>query len=434
MMKRRLRLFLSGQSWLLVLLLSGMPMATASDSALDQLLLLVDGRLQLMKDVAAYKFVNNISVENKQREQLVLASAISNAQHKQLNRESVESFFRLQIQLAKTVQSGWIEQWRAKGRDPSLDGPVVELSAEIRQKLISLGEQIVSKIPMALPELHDSTQFEHNLARVERGISSPFVSIAMKHQLLHALILIHAESRPTTNVLADILRVGVLRVGTTGDYQPFSFIDSATGNYAGIDIDLAANLANHLGVELKLVETSWPTLMDDLAVGRFDIGMGGISRTLLRQRHGFFSAAYFAGGKTGIGRCAMAGQLDSLDKIDQPDIRVIVNPGGTNEKYVRQHIRRAQVIVHADNRMIFSQIVNNKADVMITDDIEVRLQHRLHPQLCATMPGVLLTRSEKGFLLPQDIILKEYVDAWLRQLVKSGKLQAYFDRYLGEQK
>ena len=432
MTKRRLRLFLSGQSWLLVLLLGGVPMATASDSELDQLLRLVDNRLQLMKDVAAYKFVNDVTIENEQRERLVIASAMTSAQHNQLNRESVEYFFRLQIQLAKIVQSGWIGSWRTEGRDTIFDSPVVDLGAEIRPKLISLGEQIIRQLPLALPELHDSAQFEHNLARVERSISSPFVSTGMKRQLLHALILIHTEPRPTTNMLADILHVGVLRVGTTGDYQPFSFSEPATGSYAGIDIDLAANLANHLGVELKLVETSWATLMADLAAGRFDIGMSGISRTLLRQRHGFFSDAYFAGGKTGIGRCAMAGQLNSLDKIDQPDIRVIVNPGGTNEKYVRQHIRRAQVIVHADNRTIFNQIIANKADVMITDDIEVKLQHRLHPQLCATIPDVLLTQSEKGFLLPQDIILKEYIDAWLRRLVKSGELQAYFDRYVGD--
>jgi len=70
---------------------------------------------------------------------------------------------------------------------------------------------------------------------------------------------------------------------------------------------------------------------------------------------------------------------------------------------------------------------------MITDDIEVSLQHRLHPQLCATMAGELLTHSEKGFLLPQDIALKEYVDAWLELLIRSGKLASYFAKYLGDE-
>ena len=39
----------------------------------------------------------------------------------------------------------------------------------------------------------------------------------------------------------------------------------------------------------------------------------------------------------------------------------IVNPGGTNEKFVRQRIKNAQIITYADNTTIFEQIVNKKS-------------------------------------------------------------------------
>ncbi|MBV1881857.1 MAG: gamma subclass chorismate mutase AroQ [Pseudomonadales bacterium] len=400
-----------------------------NNTELDQLLDLVNQRLSLMKDVAAYKFANNIAIENKQREIVVLRSAMSKSQQNQLQPQSVESFFRLQIQIAKEIQHHWIEHWKKEQGVGVSEKAIPNLSTEIRPKLIKLGQQIVDQLSLALPELHDNTLHTENQTKIETAITVRFISTEMKQQLLHALSMIQKQNL-SRNHLETILQKGTLRVGTTGDYKPFSFIKPNASQYSGIDIDLAQDLATSLGVELTLVKTSWPTLMTDFAAQQFDVGMSGISRTLLRRRLAFFSNAYFTGGKTPIARCSMVAQLNTLEKIDQPKIRVIVNPGGTNEKYLQQNIHNAQRLLHSDNRTIFQQILNNKADVMITDDIEVRLQHTLHPQLCATMPGKLLTHSEKGFLLPQDIALKEYVDAWLEQLKISGKLEALFTRYL----
>ncbi len=56
---------------------------------------------------------------------------------------------------------------------------------------------------------------------------------------------------------------GVLKVGTTGDYQPMSYLDPNTGSYVGIDTELAEDLADSLGVDVEYVKTSWPTLMED---------------------------------------------------------------------------------------------------------------------------------------------------------------------------
>ena len=77
--------------------------------------------------------------------------------------------------------------------------------------------------------------------------------------------------------LAALKAQGTLRVGTTGDYAPFSY-RTAEGALAGIDIDLAQAFAESLGLKLELVETSWPTLTADLQRGAFDLALSGISR------------------------------------------------------------------------------------------------------------------------------------------------------------
>jgi len=51
-----------------------------------------------------------------------------------------------------------------------------------------------------------------------------------------------APGSAATSRLDSILASRVLRVGTTGDYRPFTSVDKATGEYSGLDIDLARSL------------------------------------------------------------------------------------------------------------------------------------------------------------------------------------------------
>ncbi len=230
--------------------------------------------------------------------------------------------------------------------------------------------------------------------------------------------------------LAHIRAAGVLRVGTTGDYPPFSFRDPVTGDLQGSDIDMAADLARRLQVRLELVPTTWRTLLADQSADRFDLAMGGISESAERRAQGFFSVPYLQDGKTPIVRCADATRYQTLAQIDQAGVRVIVNPGGTNERFVRAHLGQASLQVFGDNTRIFDELVAGHADVMITDAIEARLQHQLRPSLCAVHPRHPFDHSPKAYLLPRDTPFKRVVDRWLRGRLQTDTAQATLARWL----
>ena len=230
--------------------------------------------------------------------------------------------------------------------------------------------------------------------------------------------------------LDEILARGVLRVGTTGDYKPFSYRVGKGSNFIGLDIALAADLAKTLGVRLQLVPTTWATLMGDLGDDRFDLALGGVSVSLERQKKAWFSIPYLRDGKTPIARCEDTQKYQTLADIDRPDVRLIVNPGGTNERFVRANAPQAALTVFADNVTIFDRIVAGQADVMITDAIEARLQQRLHPRLCAIHPDAPFDFSEKAILLPRDVALKAYVDQWLHQALASGAFAHLDEQWL----
>ncbi|HEY4614179.1 MAG TPA: transporter substrate-binding domain-containing protein, partial [Citricoccus sp.] len=76
--------------------------------------------------------------------------------------------------------------------------------------------------------------------------------------------------------LTAIQDSGRLTVCTTGDYPPFTEQEEGSGEFTGIDVDMARDLAQTLGVEVEWVKTSWKTLMDDY-LADCDIAVGGIS-------------------------------------------------------------------------------------------------------------------------------------------------------------
>src|SRR6202035_3883712 len=96
--------------------------------------------------------------------------------------------------------------------------------------------------------------------------------------------------------LARIRAAGVLRVGTTGDYTPFSLL-RPDGTYVGADIDMAHGLAARLGVGIQWMPTVWIDLLDDFLAGGFDIAMGGVTVNPARAEKAFFSLPTFVDGK-----------------------------------------------------------------------------------------------------------------------------------------
>jgi cyclohexadienyl dehydratase len=189
-------------------------------------------------------------------------------------------------------------------------------------------------------------------------------------------------------------------------------------------------MAKALGVRLVFVKTSWPSLLSDLQASKFDIAGGGISITLDRQKHAFFSTPILQDGKTPIVRCTDVGRFSTLADIDKRGVRVITPLGGTNESFDRSHLMHATIITNPNNQSIFDELVAGNADVMITDATETRWQHKLHPELCSVHPEHPFNFVEKASMMPRDIALKQWVDAFLHMQANTGELDNVLNHWL----
>ncbi len=201
--------------------------------------------------------------------------------------------------------------------------------------------------------------------------------------------------------LDKIMETKTIRVGTPGDYRPFAIKTDA--GFSGHDIDVIETMAKELGVKIEYVQTSWPNLVKDLQADKFDVAVGGITRNVNRMRLFDMLPGYAPFGKVALVRSADKAKYTSLDAMNQPTVRVIKNPGGTNETYVLANLKAAQVSTHDKNAEIPALIADGKGDVMITETYEALHYAKADPRLHAAFVDAPLTpKNYLGFMVPTD--------------------------------
>ena len=233
---------------------------------------------------------------------------------------------------------------------------------------------------------------------------------------------------PIEGKVAEILDRGTILFGTTGDYRPLSFCEP-DGTYWGFGIEVAKEIASRLGVSPEFRKTSWPTLTADVLTDPqlFDLAIGGITITDTRRETMLMSDGYLANGKTILCRASEAGRYQSLADIDKPEVTVMVNPGGLNEKFANENLTHANIVVHQKNEEIPTLVAEGVADVMIT---EAPYYVQTDTRLAAPLLNAPFTHGEIGVLMQkgQEDLL-QMVNNVIRQMKSDGSLRKLHEKY-----
>ena len=258
----------------------------------------------------------------------------------------------------------------------------------------------------------------------------------MKKIFMSALMLIiflSAIKNVEAGHLEDILERGTIKIGTTGDYKPMSYFNKETGEYEGIDAELSKIIAESLGVKIEYVPTTWPTLTADTLAGKFDIALCGISRNYAREKVLEMSDGYGVGifGKTILCRKSDEKKFKTLADIDKKNVRVMINPGGTNEKFAHANLKNAQIIVFNENAEIPHQISIGNADIMITETVEALNYIKSDKNLAAPLIDKPFTKHSCGILMQKgDQEFLNYINFVLAELRMDGTLETLENKYL----
>ena len=165
-----------------------------------------------------------------------------------------------------------------------------------------------------------------------------------KKILFYFIIFIQIQLFAQYKSLDEILKEKELRVCVWPEYYGISYLDIRTQQFAGIDSDLAKEFAKDLGVNLKFVNSSFATLIDDITNSKCHIAMFAIGNTPQRREKIRFTTAHLSSDVYAI-TTKNNRRVQNWEDIDKSGNVVAVAKGTYHEPIMQEKLKNAQLLI-----------------------------------------------------------------------------------------
>ena len=250
--------------------------------------------------------------------------------------------------------------------------------------------------------------------------------------LIAACAIVWASAAAQAGLLEDIKARGALMVGVKPDYPPFGFRD-ASGQIVGLEVDLARDIADRIGVPLKLMSVSASSRIQFLQQGDIDMIIATMAVTEARAREiGLVEPYYFASGVAVLSRSGA--KINSAADLKGKPLCVIKNAyyeekllalaGGIDPLEVKtpaegeSALREGRCIALADEDV---RLLQRKHD-----QPEAWSDYVVTPVELPALPWAIGVRMQE-----KDSPFGQLISAAVMDWHKSGKLLALEQQWLG---
>ena len=214
-------------------------------------------------------------------------------------------------------------------------------------------------------------------------------------------------------------------------YNPFNFIDEATGEAVGYDYDLFAEACKRLNCTPTFVQTSWDTIvavMGGTGQAEFDIAADGITITAERAQHVDFSDPYIQLSqqllvKADENRFSNADELKTIDGF-----KVGAQPGTTNYDLAVELFGEDNIVAFDQYGLIVQALINGDIDATVMDNVAGEGYIGANPEKLKLV-GDPLTSEELGFVFPKGSDLLDPINQALAAMKADGTLDAIYAKW-----
>jgi len=226
--------------------------------------------------------------------------------------------------------------------------------------------------------------------------------------------------------LGAIVQAGELKFALTGQYPPFSFIDTS-GSLRGFDVDIGNTIAKRLGVTPTPVATAWDGIIGGLLAGKYDAIIGSMAITDERLKAVDFSDSYYRSGAQLFVR-----KQSDIQNIDQMNGKVIgVTLGETYERWLRTNKPRVTLRTYKGLPAILLDLQNRRIDGFVADKIAGLITIR-DRGLDAKPAGDLLYAETIGIAVRKGSPkLKAAINKTLEDMIADHTYKSIGDKWLG---
>ncbi len=226
--------------------------------------------------------------------------------------------------------------------------------------------------------------------------------------------------KSTGRSLDDVKKAGQIVIATSPDFPPFETIEG--GKVVGIEIEIMEKIAAKLGVELKIEQVNFDSVLPGIQAGKYDVGVSGITINEDRQKNADFTKPYFEAAQVIVVKADSA----IASKADLAGKKISVQTGTTAEAYCLGN--GYEVSAFEANNDAFAALTAGKVEAWVVDN-EVAV-NMIKDNAAVKKLDENMTTEPYGFAFPKgsDTLVKAF-NTEIDAMIADGTIKAIFDKY-----
>lgn len=214
-----------------------------------------------------------------------------------------------------------------------------------------------------------------------------------------------------------------LVMATNATFPPYEYVEG--GKVVGIDAEIAAKIAEKLGMELEIKDVGFDTILAGVEAKTYDIGMAGITVKPDRLKQVNFTTSYANGKQVIIVKADST--IASAD--DLADKKIGVQLSTTGDIYATEDYGADHVAQYKNGPEAVNALVEGKVDAVIIDNEPAKNYVKQNPGLKI----LEATYADEDYAIAvnkENTDLLQKINDALDALTKDGTIKKIIDKYI----
>ena len=220
--------------------------------------------------------------------------------------------------------------------------------------------------------------------------------------------------------LAQVKEAGELVVATSPDFPPFESLEG--DEVVGIEVEILKLICEELGVELKIEQMDFDSVLIGVQAAKYDCGMSGITVTPDRQKNMLFTDAYYVAAQVIVVKedSTITGKADLKGKKVSVQTGTTADEGCTDEGL--------DVQAFAANADAKAALTTGKVDAWVVDNLTAMQMVEEGDGLKILSENMTEEPYAFAFAFGSEDLVEE-INKILGKLIEDGTVQKIFEDF-----
>ena len=234
----------------------------------------------------------------------------------------------------------------------------------------------------------------------------------------------------TGDLLSEIQNRGYITVAMEGTWAPWTYHDEE-GELVGFDVEVAAAVAEELGVEVRYEEGEWDGLLAGVESGRYDIMVNGVGYTEERAQAYDFSEPYCYN-KTAL---IVRSDNDEISSLEDLEGKTTCNSANSTYQFIAEEYGATVLDVETlDGTLEMVLAGPERADATLNAEASFLDYMKEHPDAELKIVDYYSELENVCIIMPKgesSDSLREAINGAIDKLREDGTLTELSNKYFG---